>query len=73
MKSSLITYPGHRALKISFHTLGLQKQLQWRITSIPPQMNLMREFSVFPLKIMTMVTELAAWGTGMSLKAGTRV
>lgn len=24
-------------------------------------MNLMREFSIFPLKIVTIVTELAAW------------
>lgn len=73
MKSSLTSYPGHRALKLSFHTLGLQKQLQWRITSISPQMNLMREFSIFPLKIVTVVTALAAWGTGMSLNRNTGV
>ena len=72
MESSLITYPGHRALKLSFHTSGLWKQLQWQITSIS-QMNLMREFSVFPLKFVTIVTELAAWGTDMSLNRNTGV
>lgn len=72
MESSLITYPGHRALKLSFHTSGLRKQVQWRITSIS-QMNLMREFSIFPLKFVTVVTELAAWGTGMSLNRNTDV